>query len=71
MGHLTDTHVDVLLSWPPPAGAGGRATVVVTTVVHIHNLLGRVYMAVVTPFHRRIVPTMLRRLNPPAHRGQR
>lgn len=78
--HLSDTevvmgeddkHLDVQVSLTKHAVAGRPATVVVTTVVHIHNLLGRVYMAVVTPFHRRIVPTMLRRLNPPAPRGQR
>ncbi len=32
-----------------------------TTVVHEHNATGRAYFAVVKPFHRRIVPALLRR----------
>jgi hypothetical protein len=40
----------------------GSPSVAVTTVVHIHNALGRLYMALVVPVHRRIVPAMLRRL---------
>jgi uncharacterized protein DUF2867 len=31
------------------------------TVVHEHNATGRAYFAVVKPFHRRIVPALLRR----------
>jgi hypothetical protein len=34
---------------------------VVTTVVHCHNLLGRLYLALITPFHRLVVKSMLRR----------
>lgn len=34
--------------------------VAVTTVVHLHNLLGRVYMLFVAPMHRLIVPASLR-----------
>ncbi len=52
-------------------GSGTRlypATLAVSTVVHIHNALGQAYMAVVTPFHRRIVRAMLQRL---ADHGQR
>lgn len=37
----------------------GQAVVSVSTVVHIHNGLGRVYMRVVGPVHRLIVPRML------------
>lgn len=33
----------------------------VSTVVHVHNLLGRVYMLAVVPAHRRIVPAILAR----------
>lgn len=32
-----------------------------TTVVHLHHATGRAYFAVVKPFHRRIVPALLRR----------
>lgn len=37
----------------------GQAMVSISTVVHIHNRLGKVYMAVVGPVHQRIVPLML------------
>lgn len=37
----------------------GRETVAATTVVHINNLLGRIYMLFVVPFHRRLVPAVL------------
>jgi Protein of unknown function (DUF2867) len=36
--------------------------VTITTLVHRNNLLGRVYLASVMPFHKVIVPTMLARL---------
>ena len=39
----------------PPDRPG---TVSVTTVVHLRNLLGRLYMAVVAPVHKRVVPAM-------------
>ena len=32
------------------------------TVVHEHNMLGKAYFTVVKPFHRRIVPALLRRV---------
>lgn len=37
----------------------GQPKVSLSTVVHIHNRLGRVYMAVVGPAHSLIVPRML------------
>lgn len=37
----------------------GQPVVSVSTVVHNHNRLGRLYMAVVGPVHQRIVPIML------------
>lgn len=41
---------------------GVPPTLVLSTVVHTHNTLGHAYMAVVSPFHRRIVRAMLQRL---------
>lgn len=35
--------------------------IVVTTVVHCHNLLGRLYLTLITPFHRLVVKAILRR----------
>lgn len=39
--------------------AGGTASL--TTIVRTHNIVGRLYMAAILPFHRVIVRTMLRR----------
>lgn len=44
--HL-DFRVSVLRLWE-----NGGARVVVTTVVRTHNLFGRVYLTIITPFHR-------------------
>jgi len=53
----SDKHLDVVLSvCKAPQGA-----VSVTTVVHVHNWLGRLYMLPVTPLHKIIVRTMLKR----------
>jgi hypothetical protein len=41
---------------------GERHSVAVSTVVHVHNTLGRVYLFFVVPVHRIIVPAMLKRL---------
>ncbi len=40
----------------------GRDAVAVSTVVHLHGLLGRLYMIPVAPIHKLIVPAVLRRL---------
>lgn len=39
--------------------------VTATTLVLTHNRFGRSYLAVVRPFHRRIVPAMLRQVTAP------
>ena len=58
-----DKHLDVVLSiYKHPLGQGDVQSISVTTVVHIHNLLGRIYMLPVTPLHRLIAPAMLTRL---------
>lgn len=44
----------------------GRDAVAVSTVVHLHGLLGRIYMIPVAPMHKLIVPAVLRRLRKPA-----
>jgi hypothetical protein len=56
--HL-DFRVSVLCS-SAPAPASGR-DLVVSTVVHCHNRLGRVYIFLIAPFHRRVVQSSLRR----------
>lgn len=41
-----------------PDGAGGRE-IVMTTVVHCHNMLGRSYLRAIGPFHRAVVKANL------------
>lgn len=54
-----DKHLDFRALVDVAAVPGGTR-VTATTVVLTHNLLGRVYLAVITPFHRIIVRAMLR-----------
>ncbi len=58
-----DKHLNVVLSVHRKLLSGGDAVAVtLTTVVHVKNLLGRLYMLPVTPLHRRIVPAVMARL---------
>jgi len=52
-----DKHLDVKVS-VLKQGQGAAATVAVSTVVHVHNALGRVYMFFVAPAHRVIAPAV-------------
>lgn len=54
----SDKHLDVKVSICKLV-QDGKESVATTTVVHIHNLLGRVYMLFVVPFHKLIVPAVL------------
>jgi hypothetical protein len=61
-----DKHLDVTLSVHRAASpADGQVTVTVTTVVHVHNWLGRIYMLPVTPMHRIIGPAVLKAIGKP------
>jgi Protein of unknown function (DUF2867) len=61
-----DKHLRVLISVQREAPRDGQpAAVVMTTVVHIHNWLGHLYMMPVTPAHKVIAPTVLTRVNEP------
>jgi hypothetical protein len=57
-----DRHLDfrasVLLR---PRADGSGDELVTTTVVHCHNALGRIYLIAISPFHRLIVRSNLRR----------
>jgi len=54
----SDQHLDAKISvCKHPSDT--ENTVTVSTVVHVHNLLGHVYMFFVVPFHKRIVPSVL------------
>jgi hypothetical protein len=60
-----DSHLDFRISVQlRPArvdGVGSTPQLVVSTVVHCHNLLGRSYITVIAPFHRLVVQSGLRR----------
>ncbi|WP_434631820.1 DUF2867 domain-containing protein [Chromobacterium sp. CV08] len=60
----SDKHLDVVLSVHRARQADGGAVLTLTTVVHVHNLLGRLYMLPVTPMHRLIAPATLRAAGP-------
>jgi hypothetical protein len=47
-----DRHLDFRVAILLRTGAGGGRELVVVTVVHCHNRLGRTYLAVIAPFHR-------------------
>ena len=55
-----DKHLDVRISVAKQDGPG-KTTVSVSTVVHVHNTLGRVYMFSVVPAHRVIAPATVSR----------
>ncbi len=56
-----DKHLDFRVSVLCTAQAAGGRRLVVSTVVHCHNRLGRTYIFVIAPFHRLIVRSSLRR----------
>jgi len=54
----SDRHLDAKISiCKIPSNTENVVTV--STVVHVHNLLGHIYMFFVVPFHKRIVPSVL------------
>jgi hypothetical protein len=59
-----DKHLDFRLSVMRRVRAtehGDEAFLILSTVVHCHNRLGRLYIMLIAPFHRRIVRSMLER----------
>lgn len=63
---LNDHHLDFRIVLEVGSGSAGLQKVSLATAVKCHNTLGRTYLAVVKPFHRRIVPAMLAKLEPSA-----
>jgi hypothetical protein len=59
-----DRHLDVMLSLHRREDGSG-AVLTITTVVHVHNRLGRLYMLPVTPMHKLIAPATMRCLARP------
>ena len=62
----SDRHLDVqvsLMRLPGPEGTPSATfTAAMSTVVHVHNALGRIYMLGVAPAHRVIAPAVVARL---------
>ncbi|MBA4036270.1 MAG: DUF2867 domain-containing protein [Bradyrhizobium sp.] len=58
---FNDRHLDfrVVVDVTPP---GNVRQVTATTLVKTHNWLGRIYLAIIMPFHRLIVPALLRQV---------
>jgi hypothetical protein len=58
---FNDKHLDFRLV-VDVAAAGQGQSVTATTLVLTHNLLGRVYLAIIMPFHRLVVRALLRQV---------
>jgi hypothetical protein len=59
-----DSHLSVVISiHRTQASADGPVFISVTTVVHVRNLVGRLYLLPVIPLHKRIVPAVMRELS--------
>ena len=58
---FNDRHLDfrVVVDVTPP---GSFRQVTATTLVKTHNWFGRTYLAIIMPFHRLIVPALLRQV---------
>lgn len=58
---FNDHHLDFRIVVDVAAGSASRQ-VTATTLVLTHNLLGRAYLAIILPFHRLVVRSMLKQL---------
>jgi Protein of unknown function (DUF2867) len=56
---MNDRHLDFRLLVDVNDLGEGRQLITASTAVKTHNRLGRIYLAIVKPFHRIIVPAML------------
>ncbi|MDD1521990.1 MULTISPECIES: DUF2867 domain-containing protein [Bradyrhizobium] len=60
-----DLHLDFRIVVDVSGNAASRQ-VTSTTLVRTHNLLGRTYLALIMPFHKRVVRNMMGRIVAPA-----
>lgn len=61
---LDDRHLDFRLAVDVAALGDRRRQITAITLVRTHNRFGRIYLAVILPFHRRIVPGIMARMAP-------
>lgn len=57
----TDKHLDAKVSLSLSEVEGQGKAVVMTTVIHVHKLLGHIYILLVWPLHKLMFPAMLAR----------
>jgi Protein of unknown function (DUF2867) len=60
---MNDKHLDFRLLVDVRELGEGRQSVTASTIVKTHNALGRIYLMIVKPFHRVIVPAMLAKVS--------
>jgi len=58
-----DRHLDFRIVVQTEAKGERQATIRMMTLIRRHNLLGRLYLAVIMPFHKLIVATTLSRIS--------
>ena len=58
---FNDSHLDFRVV-VDVASSGARQNVTATTLVLTHNWLGRIYLAIILPFHRLILRAMIRQV---------
>ncbi|MDR2125701.1 MAG: DUF2867 domain-containing protein [Prevotellaceae bacterium] len=58
---LADTHLTAEMSVHTEKSNGNQLKITFITIVHFHNVLGKVYFFFVRPFHKIIVKTALKR----------
>ena len=57
-----DSHLDFQLSaFCEPSSSAGEHRLVLSTVVHCHNRMGRIYIFIIEPFHKLVVRASLKR----------
>lgn len=59
---LDDRHLDFRALLRVEVAGEAQSRITLTTAVRTHNRLGRVYLAVIMPFHKLIIRSLLRRL---------
>ena len=62
IGELKDKHLDFRFSIVIKE-KGGKTNIFLNTIVKLNNFFGRIYFFSIKPFHRFIVPTILKRLH--------
>ncbi|MGH6696950.1 DUF2867 domain-containing protein [Sphingopyxis sp.] len=66
---MDDKHLDFRVSVDVGTHDDGNQLVSVVSAVRVNNAFGRIYLKVVAPFHRRIVPWMMMQVCRPSETG--